>query len=167
MNKAKLFIIAFFAALMSFMALGAMPALAAPEDELCTDNTSLLPKQVCQIFNSTAKDPAGFVTNRVRFGLVVALGVVVLVAVIFSIIAAIKYISSQGDESKVESAKKSVANILIGLAVLFIAFVGIILIFTIFGVTPTDPKLCNACLTAPESEGCNNFIDNGDTSGCG
>lgn len=116
--------------------------------------TSLIPNFIQEIFGQAANDPANYVTARVRLGIIIALGVVILVAVVFSILAAIKYISSQGDEGKVAEAKKSVTAILAGIAVLFIAIIGIALVLVFFNVQAPVTQVYNFCITDPDSGAC-------------
>ncbi|MFQ5493457.1 MAG: hypothetical protein ACE5DX_04830 [Candidatus Dojkabacteria bacterium] len=126
---------------------------------------SLLPKEIEQIFNllgAGGSGAAGFLTSRIQLGLVLALGAVVLVAVIFAISAAIKYISSQGDAGKIEEAQKAIKAIFLGVGAMLIAIVGIILVFVFFGATRPDPSLFQTCLSAPNSVGCDNCLETGD-----
>jgi len=72
---------------------------------------NLLPPQIIEIFNLLGKEgagAAGFLTSRIQLALVIALGAVVLVAVVYAILAAFKYISSQGDAGKIEEAQKAI-----------------------------------------------------------
>jgi len=117
----------------------------------------LLPSQIGDIFNLLGEDgtgASGFVTSRVQLGLVLALGAVVLIAVVYAIMAAIKYIQSQGDAGQIEEAQKAIKAIFLGIGAMLIAIVGIVLVFIFFGATPTNPALYQVCLSAPESEGC-------------
>jgi hypothetical protein len=118
---------------------------------------SLLPQQIIEIFNllgPQGSGAAGFVTSRIQLALVIALGAVVLVAVVYSIIAAFKYISSQGDAGKIEEAQKAIRAIFLGIAAMLIAIVGIVLVFVFFGAARPDPSLYQVCLSAPNSIGC-------------
>ncbi len=118
---------------------------------------NLLPQQIIQIFNllgPQGSGAAGFVTSRIQLALVIALGAVVLVAVVYSIIAAFKYISSQGDAGKIEEAQKAIKAIFFGIGAMLIAIVGIVLVFVFFGAARPDPSLYQVCLSAPNSSGC-------------
>lgn len=59
--------------------------------------------------------------------------VVFIVAVFYTFMAAIKYIRSEGNEQKVEEAKNAVKAVLFGVAAMFIAIIGILLINAFFG----------------------------------
>lgn len=145
----RLFPIA-FALMAFFVVVGLVNVVAA-------QSTSLLPAQIADIFNLTGPDGSGsaqFVTSRVQLALVIALGIVVLIAVVYAIMAAIKYIQSQGDSGKIEEAQKSITAIFMGIAAMLLAIVGIVLVFVFFGASRPDPNLFQTCLSAPNSEGC-------------
>ena len=97
-----------------------------------------------------------YITSRVQFILVVALGAIILVAVVYALLAAFKYVSSQGEAGKMEDAQKSIKAIFIGIAAMIIAIVGIILVFAIFGARPADPSLYQTCISDPTSKACEN-----------
>ncbi|MBN1916242.1 hypothetical protein JW796_04675 [Candidatus Dojkabacteria bacterium] len=129
--------------------------------------TSLIPNFIRDIFGEASNDPANYVTARVRLGIIIALGIVILVAVVFSILAAIKYISSQGEEGKVTEAKKSVTAILTGVAVLFIAIIGIALVLVFFNVSTPVTEVYNFCITDPDKascQSCTNGVDANSTA---
>ncbi|KXK26784.1 MAG: hypothetical protein TR69_WS6001000805 [candidate division WS6 bacterium OLB20] len=118
---------------------------------------SLLPDQIGDIFGLLGEEgigASGFVTSRIQLGLVLALGAVVLIAVVYAIMAAIKYIQSQGDAGKIEEAQKAIQAIFFGIGAMLIAIVGIVLVFVFFGANRPDPALYQVCLSAPNSEGC-------------
>ncbi|KXK26785.1 MAG: hypothetical protein TR69_WS6001000806 [candidate division WS6 bacterium OLB20] len=122
---------------------------------------SLLPGQIADIFNLLGpggSGSAGFVTSRIQLGLVLALGAVVLIAVVYAIMAAIKYIQSQGDAGKIEEAQKAIQAIFFGIGAMLIAIVGIVLVFVFFGANRPDPALYQVCLTSPDSEGCESCL---------
>ncbi|MEI6887070.1 MAG: hypothetical protein WCK31_02420 [bacterium] len=65
--------------------------------------------------------------------------VVFLVAIVYTFMAAIKYIRSEGNEQKVEEAKNAVKAVLFGVGAMFVAILGVVLISAFFGVTdPTN-----------------------------
>ncbi len=101
--------------------------------------------------NSTATDKlVGFV----RLALTLAFGIVILAAVAFSIMAAIKYIRSQGDAGQVEEANKAIKAIFQGVIAMFIGIIGVVLVFFIFDVALPDPSLPPVCVKCPESYDC-------------
>jgi TRAP-type mannitol/chloroaromatic compound transport system permease small subunit len=71
----------------------------------------------------------------VQWALTLLFIIVFIVAVIYSALAAIKFISSQGDASKLEESKAAVKAILMGFAAMIIALVGIFIIFWVFGAS--------------------------------
>lgn len=119
---------------------------------------NLLPPQITDIFGLLGvggSGAAGFVTSRIQLGLVLALGAVVLISVVYAILAAFKYIQSQGDSGKIEEAQKAIKAIFFGIAAMLIAVVGIVLVFVFFGASRPNPELTQVCLSAPGSKGCN------------
>jgi fumarate reductase subunit D len=95
-----------------------------------------------------------FIVDRLKFVLFLALGAVVLVAVVYSIMAAYKYIRSQGDPGKIDEAQKAIKAIFMGLAALSVAVVGVVLIFLFFGLDTPESTLPQVCISAPSSVGC-------------
>jgi hypothetical protein len=119
--------------------------------------SKLLPEQIQEIFDLFGRDGTGtasFISGRVRTGLYIALGMIVLVAVIYALIAAFKYIQSQGDPGKIEEAQKAIKAIFMGIAAMLIGIVGVVLVFVFFGAGRVDPNLTQVCLSAPNSQGC-------------
>ncbi|KXK26786.1 MAG: hypothetical protein TR69_WS6001000807 [candidate division WS6 bacterium OLB20] len=153
MNKRSFLV---FSALSFFLVLFVtMPAAVSAQ--------SLLPDQIGDIFNLLGPEGSGsanFVTSRVQLGLVLALGAVVLIAVVYAIMAAIKYIQSQGDAGKIEEAQKAIQAIFFGIGAMLIAIVGIVLVFVFFGANRPDPALYQVCLSAPNSAGCESCLNN-------
>ena len=118
---------------------------------------NLLPGQISDIFNllgPQGSGSAGFVQSRIQLGLVLALGAVVLVAVVYAIMAALKYIQSQGDAGKIEEAQKAIKAIFLGIGAMLVAIVGIVLVFVFFGANRPDPSLFQTCLSAAGSKAC-------------
>lgn len=133
-----------------------------------TANTSFLPTQITDIFNLLG--PSGicasqYVTTRVRWAFFLVLGGLVLVAVVYSILAAYKYVTSQGETGKIEEANKSIKAIFMGIAAMAVGIVGIVIVFTIIGAKKTDPSLTQVCINASASEGCKACVEdvNGET----
>lgn len=129
-----------------------------------TGSSSLLPPAIQDFFDTFGKDGsgvAGFITGRAQFVIFLVLGLIILVAVIYSIMAGIKYIRSEGDTGKIEEAQKSIKAILMGIAAIFVAIVGIILVFVIFNQSPVDPSLPQVCLSAGGSVGCKKYYEDG------
>lgn len=102
-----------------------------------------------------------YITSRVQFVLVLALGGIVLVAVVYALLAAFKYVRSEGESGKMEDAQKSIKAIFIGIAAMIIAVVGIVLVFAVFGAKPADPSLYQTCINAPTSVACSTCKESG------
>jgi len=77
-------------------------------------------------------NPIGQVRTRVQWGITLLFVGVFVVAIVYSALAAIKFISSQGDSSKLEESKAAVKAILMGFAAMLIAIVGIFIIVWVF-----------------------------------
>lgn len=118
---------------------------------------SFLPGQILDIFDLLGPQGTGtaaFITSRVRVALFIALGLIIVVAVVYALVASFKYIQSQGDPGKIEEAQKAIKAIFFGIAAMMIAIVGVILVFVFFGASPVEPNLFQTCLSAPDSPGC-------------
>jgi len=118
---------------------------------------SLLPQSIMDLMGLLG--PGGvcastYIESRIQFILILALGGIVLVAVAYALIAAFKYIRSEGVEGKMEEAKKTITSIFIGIAAMMVAIVGIVLVFAIFGARQANPELLQTCINAPLSAAC-------------
>jgi cytochrome bd-type quinol oxidase subunit 2 len=71
-----------------------------------------------------------FITFLIKFFLVGG----VLLFLIYFIIGAYKWITSQGDKNKIQEAQKTISYAVIGLTVVFMLFVIIKLVGTVFGI---------------------------------
>jgi len=70
---------------------------------------------------TTGGPTTGSLVVLVRNGINWAIGLIALVAVVILIISGVKYITSNGDEKKVEEAQKGIINAIIGLVICFLA----------------------------------------------
>lgn len=107
----------------------------------------------------------GFITSRVQLFFVLALIVLILAAVIYTIMAAFTYVRSQGESGKIEEAQKSIKAVWMGLASLFVGIVGMVLVFVFFNVAFPSTVQYETCLLAPGSEGCTVCKDDGIVEG--
>jgi fumarate reductase subunit D len=127
-------------------------------------NSSFLPDQILDIFGLLGDDgrfTARFITGRVRSGLIIALALLILVSVVYALLAAFKYIQSQGDPGKIEEAQKAIKAIFYGIAAMMIGVVGIVLVFVFFSASRPASELYQTCLSAPNSAGCSTCIESG------
>lgn len=118
---------------------------------------SILPPQILELLNLMGTSgicATDYINSRAQFAMFLVLGGLVLISVIYALIAAFKYIRSEGDPGEMEKAQKSIKAIFFGIAAMVIAIVGIVLVFVIFGARPTNPELFQTCISAAESEGC-------------
>lgn len=139
-----------------------------PVSVYAQNDPSFLPEQILNLFNLLGPQGTGtaaFITSRVRVGLFIALGLIIVVAVIYALVASFKYIQSQGDPGKIEEAQKAIKAIFFGIAAMMIAVVGVILVFVFFGTTPVEPNLFQTCLSAPNSLGCDSCRSEGIAGG--
>lgn len=145
MNKLKISTVAFVVFMMGIVVL---PAVFA---------ASLLPEQILDLLNLMGAGgicATDYINSRVQLVMFLVLGGLVLISVIYALIAAFKYIRSEGDPGEMEKAQKSIKAIFFGIAAMVIAIVGIVLVFVIFGAKPTNPELFQVCISAAESQGC-------------
>lgn len=118
---------------------------------------NLLPSGLKSIFDLFGRDGTGvasFARDRITLALTLALGLIILVAVVYSLIAAFKYIQSQGDPGKIEEAQKAIKAIFMGIAAMLIGIVGVVLVYVFFGASGGDASLYQTCISQPGSVGC-------------
>jgi len=114
------------------------------------DTSSKADNLVCQIFpflkniqfsyvqqlcGGTAKsvtDVTGDAKSIVTFLVSFIFVVIIIFAVYVIIRAAIKYIRSEGDETKIQEAQKAIKSVFIGLVALFIGIIGLVIILVVF-----------------------------------
>jgi len=122
-----------------------------------SSGSSLLPPLIDDLFKSFGEGGGGlaaFLTGRVQFAVYAVFGLIILVAIAYSVMAGIKYIRSEGDPGKIEEAQKSIKAILMGIASIFVAIVGIVLVYVVFGQSIVKPETPQVCLSAGGSVGC-------------
>ncbi len=120
-------------------------------------NNSVFPPELLALLNITGPSgicAADYINSRARLALFMVLGALVLISVVYALLAAFKYIRSEGDPGKMEEAQKSIKAIFFGIAAMIIAIIGIVLVFVIFGAKPTNPNIFQTCINASSSEGC-------------
>jgi hypothetical protein len=148
-NKLKISTAVIFAALgTSLLSVGVFAA---------GDNSDLLPswlKEILFLLGPSGVCATDYINSRVQLALFLVLGGLVLISVVYALLAAFKYIRSEGMPDKMEEAQKSIKAIFFGIAAMIIAIIGIVLVFVIFGSRPTNPQLYQTCLNAPQSAGC-------------
>lgn len=133
-------------------------------------DSGILPSQIMDILKLlggvSAICATDYINSRIQLVLFLVLGGLVLISVVYALIAAFKYIRSEGDPGEMEKAQKSIKAIFFGLAAMIIAIVGIVLVFVIFGAKPTNPELFQVCISAPESLGCKACREDSSQSAC-
>jgi len=89
-------------------------------------------------FNNPADaDPVNQVRLRVQWAITILFIVVFVIAIVYSAMAAIKFISSQGDASKLEESKGAVKAILMGFAAMLLSIIGIFFVVWLFNRSTT------------------------------
>jgi len=88
--------------------------------------------------NKYIADPAGFFNNFIQglFSFSMLIGVIYFIA--HFIMAAYRYMSTEGDKTKLETAKQEITHALMGLVILFSVFALLKLIGFIFGIKGLD-----------------------------
>ncbi len=154
--------------LLSLMMLGMILISVATMAPVPAGAASILPKQIDDLLNSVKPgDSANYVTSRVKFALYLLLAGVVLVAVVYAILAAYKYIQSQGDPGKIGEAQKAIKAIFFGVGAMAVGVVGIILVSVFFDFDIiTDPNIQQVCLSFPGEYACEYCSANPDNSNC-
>ena len=85
---------------------------------------------------SLASDSTGFLISRVALFLVAISGTVFLVKIIM---AGYAYLTSAGDQTKIQNATKEITNALIGLVIVVSAFFIVQILEVIYGVKLLTP----------------------------
>lgn len=106
---------------------------------LAAEGEGWIPEYIEKIISSfgfgkegAGAEPVTEVKQRVQWAITILFVVVFVIAVVYSALAAIKFISSQGDASKLEESKGAVKAILMGFAAMLISIIGIFFIVWLF-----------------------------------
>lgn len=120
-----------------------------------TDPNSFLPDYIQEILCKWGFTPTGAVNNaaapeqqinsKIRWGISTLFVVVFIIAIVYSALAGIKFISSQGKSDKLEESKAAIKAILMGFAAMIIAILGLFIVLWILG----SPKGPNTNITIP------------------
>lgn len=78
--------------------------------------------------------------NIFQTGIAVLISIAVFLSFIFFIIGGLMWITSEGNKEKIQSAKNTLTYTIIGLIVVFIAFLIINIIQQFFGIQTFSPK---------------------------
>ncbi len=99
----------------------------------------VLPEYIRNIRDAVSGNPTSYINNRVGVGLTALFTGVFLVAVGYSGMAAVKFMSSQGDSGKLEESKGAVKAILMGFAAMIVSIVGVFVILYLMGAGRATP----------------------------
>lgn len=133
MKKLKNFFIKNSLRIGGIMALICTFLYGSPLAVMAQDGETLYPAWIQTIIDQVTDKQEEYINERVQFGLTVLFVVVFIVAIVYSALAAIKFMSSQGDSGKLEESKGAVKAILMGFAAMILAIVGIFVILWILG----------------------------------
>lgn len=122
--------------LSTVLVVGALLAFVSPFTVSAQTSKTILPDQLKQIPTYNVDTLGSNSSKIVTSVLTIMFIVVFVVAVFYTFMAAIKYIRSEGNEQKVEEAKNAIKAVLFGVAAMFIAIVGILLINAFFNGGP-------------------------------
>lgn len=78
-----------------------------------------------------ASDAVTTIKDLVTFGVSLIFVGIIAIAIFVIIKAALKYIQSEGDETKVEEATKAIKNVFIGIGALIIGIIGLVIILAV------------------------------------
>ena len=138
-----------------FLQFSLVTSLLAFSATMVASAQSLLPSFVEEITTGwQGASATQRITGFIRLALTLAFGAVILVAVVYSILAAIKYIRSGGEAGEVEEANKAIKAIFQGVVAMFVGIIGVVLVFFIFDVALPNPSLPAVCLKKPDSIEC-------------
>lgn len=94
-------------------------------------------------FNVIPNDPTpGARTNLIigilSNGLTLLFVAIIILAIVYAALAGLKYIRSQGEQSKVEEANRALKAVFTGVLVVFLGIIGVILITGVFTNTSSE-----------------------------
>ncbi len=97
---------------------------------------------LCTALNIDPENPTGagdaaltFVRSRGELILSLVFIGIILLSVVIIIQAGVKYIQSQGDETKIQESTKAIKSVFIGIGVLIVGIAGLILVLVFFNAT--------------------------------
>lgn len=99
-----------------------------------------------------AEESANQVKNLIQLGLSLVFVGIIVISIYIIIKAAVKYIRSEGDESKIQEAQKAIKSVFLGVGALFVGIIGIIIVLAFFQAT--------GAVDGEPGETDNDFIDN-------
>ena len=93
---------------------------------------------------------SAYVNDRLRLALTVLFVIVIIVAFIYSALAGIKLITSQGESGKMTEGKEAVKAILFGFGAMILAVAGIFVVFFLLGGAPGSIDVNNGINLDPD-----------------
>lgn len=93
----------------------------------------------CDIFPCDITDQ-GLIDNTrpiaeqlIQFGIDIVFLVIIIFGIFKVITGALKIIRSEGDSGKIEEGSKTLQNVIVGIAIIFIGVIGLVVVSAIFG----------------------------------
>ena len=83
--------------------------------------------------NNSGDVAVGLAARWFNLAITIIFTAIILIAVYVIVTNAIKYMQSQGDETKIGEAQKAIKSVFIGIALMFVGLVGIVLVLAFFG----------------------------------
>lgn len=110
-----------------------------------------LPGFLCTLISND--DPTAVIETRIRAGMFIAVGIIILIAIAYGLYNAYKYIKSGGGDGMSE-ANQGMQGILYGTGSIFVILLGIAAVLIFFGANFMQVFLSPACISAPDGAGC-------------
>lgn len=100
----------------------------------------------CEIFGcpdnlTTGQDILSGGVSLIEYAMVLIFPGLIIFGIFIIIRAAVKMITSQGDESKIQESAKMIKGVFIGIIILFVGIVGMVLFLAFFQASPSQIDL--------------------------
>lgn len=125
---------------------------------------NFLPEPIDEFISQFGTDGAGvtsYIVDKAVFIMYLVFGFIILLAIYNAILAAIKYIRSQGDQAQIDEAQKAIKAIFMGIGALFVGILGIILVFVFFNVRKPSTPFTQTCFAHSDSIACKTCLKEG------
>ncbi len=105
-----------------------------------------------------------FVIGSIRNLLILVFSGVIILAIIYIVVAGLKYIRSQGETDKIEEAQEAIKSVFIGILAVFIGIIGVVVLSGIF-TNPAASEVRRAMCSFIEPTEVEKCVKNVDTPG--
>jgi succinate dehydrogenase/fumarate reductase cytochrome b subunit len=86
-----------------------------------------------------------FVLNILTNGMILLFTAVIIIAIVYSVLAGLKYIRSQGEADKVEEAQNALKAVFIGVITVFVGVIVVVIVSGIFSNQGADQVRAALC----------------------